>query len=250
MSDHLHPEGDKIAKIIASHGLCSRREAELWIDAGRVTYLGTPLLDCAQRIKDVESIRVDGKPLPTKPKLSLWLYYKPKGVITSHKDPQGRPTLFDQVRHLGDHVISVGRLDYNSEGLIVLTNQGPMARLLELPATGIKRTYRVRVFGVLSPDDIAAIKDGVLIDGVQYQGADVVVEREEKSYQWLRMTLIEGKNREIRRLIEHFGGQVTRLIRTHYGPFSLGTLEPDQCVAVDPAFVERLCRELHADELL
>lgn len=244
MSHPSHPSGDKIAKILASHGLCSRREAERWIEAGRVTCAGETLLDCALRIKDLELIRVDGKALPKKPNLGLWLYYKPKGVITSHKDPQGRPTLFDQVRHLGDHIISVGRLDYNSEGLILLTNQGSLARLLELPSTGIKRTYRVRVFGPLSDHDIDLIKEGVMIDGVYYQGADVVIEHEEKSYQWLRMTLIEGKNREIRRLIEHFDGQVTRLIRTQYGPFVLGTMEPDQCIQVDQAVVERLCREL------
>jgi 23S rRNA pseudouridine2605 synthase len=235
-----HPNGDKIAKILATHGLCSRREAERWIESGRVSLDGVTLLDCSMRVKNLDQIRVDGAPLPSKPKTRLWLYYKPKGIITSHKDPEGRPTLFEQVRDLGDHIISVGRLDLTSEGLILLTNQGALARMLELPSTRIKRTYRVRLFGELTPSMVEVIERGVEIDGVCYQGASVSIDRTENSYQWITMTLAEGKNREIRRIIEYFGGQVTRLIRTHYGPFCLNDMEPDECVEVSTESLERL----------
>lgn len=235
-----HANGDKIAKILAMHGLCSRREAERWIKAGRVSVEGVTLSDCSVRVKNLEQIRVDGAPLPSKPRIRLWLYYKPRGIITSHKDPEGRPTLFEQVRDLGDHIISVGRLDLTSEGLILLTNHGALARTLELPSTRIKRTYRVRLFGELTPPMIDTIESGVEIDGVFYQGASVFIDRTENSHQWITMTLAEGKNREIRRIIEHFGGQVTRLIRTHYGPFCLNHMEPDECIEVSTESLERL----------
>ncbi|MBX9697182.1 MAG: rRNA pseudouridine synthase [Alphaproteobacteria bacterium] len=247
-SRSAHPNGDKIAKILATHGLCSRREAERWIEAGRVSVGGIALLDCSVRVKDLDQVRVDGNPLPSKPETRLWLYYKPVGIITSHKDPEGRPTLFDQVRDLGDHIISVGRLDLTSEGLILLTNQGELARTLELPSTRIKRTYRVRLFGQLTPPMLEIIDRGLEIDGVHYQGASVSVDRTENSYQWITMTLAEGKNREIRRIIEHFGGQVTRLIRTHYGPFCLNEMEPDDCVEVAKESLERLLDALKLRE--
>lgn len=243
-----HPNGDKIAKILATHGLCSRREAERWIESGRVSVEGETLLDCSVRVKNLDQIRVDGVLLPSKPEVRLWLYYKPRGVITSHKDPEGRPTLFEQVRHLGDHIISVGRLDLTSEGLILLTNQGELARMLELPSTRIKRTYRVRIFGHLTLPMIEIIEQGVEIDGVHYQGVSVAVDRTENSYQWITMTLAEGKNREIRRIVEYFGGQVTRLIRTHYGPFCLNEMEPDECVEVSQASLERLLSALKSRE--
>lgn len=247
MKGSTHPNGDKIAKILATVGLCSRREAERWIAEGRVQYQGEVLTDCAVRIKDLAHLRVDGMPLPQKSPVRLWIYYKPKGVITSHKDPQGRPTLFDQLKDLGAHVVSVGRLDFNSEGLILITNRGALARMLELPSTGVYRTYRVRVYGPLSQDALTQIRAGLVIDTVAYQGATIVVERQDKTYQWLNMTLKEGKNREIRRIIEHFGGQVTRLIRTHYGPFGLGDLAPGACVEVDHTMVKHLLKELEMD---
>lgn len=216
---------ERIAKIIAAAGLCSRRDAERWIEDGRVVVNGVKLTTPACVVGPEDSVVVDGKPLQEKEVARIWCYYKPAGLVTSHKDPQGRPTVFEKLPKYLPRVISVGRLDFNSEGLLLLTNDGGISRYLELPSTGWKRKYRVRVHGRLTGEIIGRLKKGVKIDGISYAPCDIEVEKTQGTNTWVLMTLSEGKNREIRKLMEFFGLQVTRLIRVSYGPFQLGNLE-------------------------
>jgi 23S rRNA pseudouridine2605 synthase len=170
-------------------------------------------------------IRVDGEPIPAPDRVRLWRYHKPAGLVTTHRDEKGRPTVFDALPKELPRLISVGRLDLNSEGLLLLTNDGALARRLELPATGWMRRYKVRVHGVVDPPRLAALAGGITIDGVAYGTIRASLERVQGSNAWIAMTLAEGKNREVRRVLEHLGLQVTRLIRLSYGPFQLGALE-------------------------
>ncbi len=217
---------ERIAKIIAAAGLCSRRDAERWIEAGRVSVNGKTLTTPAFTVSNEDKITVDGRPLSRKRPVQLWLYHKPAGLVTTAKDPEGRETVFDHLPRSIGRVLSVGRLDMNSEGLLLLTNDGGLSRLLELPATGLPRQYRVRVFGAVDDDALRQLEKGVTVDGVRYRGMEVVREEGDAfaRNQWLRVTLHEGKNREIRRVMESLGLQVNRLIRTAYGPFELGGL--------------------------
>ncbi len=215
---------ERIAKVMAAAGLCSRREAERWIAAGRVCVNGAVLTTPACTVGTTDVITVDGKALGGRQERRLWCYHKPAGLMTTHRDPQGRPTVFEKLPAYLPRVISVGRLDFNSEGLLLLTTDGALARSLELPARGWKRKYRVRVHGRLTPDMIAQLQKGVTADGVRYAPCVAEVEREQGANTWILMTLTEGKNREIRRLMAHFGLAVTRLIRISYGPFQLGHL--------------------------
>lgn len=237
--------GERIAKRMARAGLCSRREAESWIAEGRVKVNGKKIDSPALNVTELDEIRVDGKLLAGKEQTRLWLYHKPVGLMTTHKDPEGRPTVFQSLPKTMPRVISVGRLDVNSEGLLLLTNDGELARKLELPATGWIRRYRVRVHGKITADMLSEIKKGVVIAGVHYQGAEVVLEdskspepdkdnknprpraastRLSDKNQWLQISIREGKNREVRRIFEHFDCKVSRLIRLSYGPFLLGKL--------------------------
>ncbi len=209
---------------MARAGLCSRREAETWIEAGRVTVNGKKISSPALNVSGSDAIKVDGKLLGQKENTKLWLYHKPTGLVTTHKDPQGRPTVFDALPEELPRVISVGRLDLNSEGLLLLTNDGELARKLELPATGWIRRYRVRVFGTITPDMIAKMKKGIMADGIQYGSVEVKLDSSKKDNSWLTVALAEGKNREVRKIFEHFGCRVSRLIRLSYGPFQLGSL--------------------------
>ncbi|MDR1910275.1 MAG: rRNA pseudouridine synthase [Holosporales bacterium] len=218
-------EGERIAKVIARAGLCSRREAEEWIKQGRVTLDGEPLITPAITVTSAQCICVDGQPLPRTEKPRLWIFHKPVGVITTHRDPHGRKTVFDLlVPYNLPRVISVGRLDVASEGLLLLTNDGGLARRLELPATGLSRQYRVRLFGTVTQDALDRLRQGITVRGIAYDPMNVTLDRQKGSNAWLTMTLHEGKNREIRRLAEHLGWQVNRLIRVAYGPFRLGEL--------------------------
>lgn len=211
---------------MARAGLCSRREAERWIEQGRVKVNGQVLQSAAFTVSDDDDIRVDGKPLPGAGKTRLFLYHKPAGLVTTHKDERGRPTVFDRLPAELPRVISVGRLDLNTEGLLLLTNDGELARYLELPSTGWTRRYRVRVMGTIDTQRLENLKKGITIDGVNYKSIDAVVDQEQKSANtWLSVTLREGKNREIRRVMEALDLQVGRLIRTAYGPFNLDSLE-------------------------
>lgn len=215
---------ERIAKVMAAAGLCSRREAERWIESGRVIVNGDVLTTPAKTVDGNDQILVDGKPLAGKQERRLWCYHKPAGVMTTHRDPQGRPTVFDKLPPQLPRVISVGRLDFNSEGLLLLTTDGGLARELELPARGWKRRYRVRVHGQVTPEIVGRLQKGVKIEGVSYAPCQIEIERQQGTNTWVIMTLTEGKNREIRRMMSFFGLEVTRLIRVSYGPFQLGNL--------------------------
>lgn len=220
------PPGERIAKVLARAGLCSRREAETWIAAGRVAVDGTVLTSPAFNVVPGARIAVDGKPIPQAEATRLWRYHKPRGLLTTARDPQGRPTLFERLPKDLPRVVAVGRLDLGSEGLLLLTNDGVLARHLELPATGWTRRYRVRVHGAVDPARLEALAGGVTIDGVRYGEIRASLDRQQGSNAWVTIGLNEGKNREVRRICEHLGWPVTRLIRIAYGPFQLGHLPP------------------------
>lgn len=218
------PAGERLAKRIARAGLCSRREAETWITAGRVSVNGSRIESPAVNVTEADAISVDGRPLKAAEPLRLWLYHKPAGLMTTHKDPEGRPTVFERLPNDMPRVISVGRLDMNSEGLLLLTTDGSLARKLELPSNGWIRRYRVRAYKPLSDEAVKALAQGVVIAGVHYDAIQVELERKQGQNLWYVVSLREGKNREIRKVFDHFGSQVNRLIRISYGPFQLGNL--------------------------
>jgi 23S rRNA pseudouridine2605 synthase len=219
------PAPQRIAKVLARAGLCSRRDAERWIAEGRVAVNGEVLRSPAVTVADSDDIRVDGTPLPEPERARLWRYHKPAGLVTTHRDEKGRATVFAALPKELPRLISVGRLDLNSEGLLLLTNDGALARRLELPATGWLRRYKVRVHGIVDPLRLASLEKGVTIEGVSYGPVRAQLERQQGSNAWLAIGLREGKNREVRRVLEHLGYPVTRLIRLSYGPFQLGGLE-------------------------
>jgi len=213
--------GERIAKVMARAGLCSRREAETWIENGRVQLNGKLLTTPAVTVTAKDKVLVDGEPLPMRERTRLWLYHKPRGLVTTNKDPEGRPTVFDRLPDDLPRVLTVGRLDINTEGLLLLTNDGGLARVLELPATGWLRRYRVRAFGKVTQADLDALKDGVAIDGVLYGAIEATLDKEQGDNVWMTVGLREGKNREVKRVLEHIGMTVNRLIRLSYGPFQL-----------------------------
>jgi 23S rRNA pseudouridine2605 synthase len=215
---------ERIAKVLARAGLCSRRDAERWIAEGRVSVDGAVLTSPAVTVTDASDVRVDGAPLPQPDRARLWRYHKPAGLVTTHRDEKGRPTVFDALPKELPRLISVGRLDLNSEGLLLLTNDGALARRLELPATGWLRRYKVRVHGAVDEGRLAALAKGVTIGGLGYGPIRAELERVQGSNAWLLLSLREGKNREVRRVLEHLDLAVTRLIRLSYGPFQLGHL--------------------------
>jgi len=230
--------GERIAKRLARAGLCSRREAEAWIRAGRVAVDGKVLDTPAVNVTGKSTITVDGNPLPAAEPTRLWRYHKPAGLVTTTRDPQGRPTVFEKLPADMPRVVSVGRLDLNSEGLLLLTNDGELARRLELPSTGWLRRYRVRVRGRVEPARLEALAAGIEIDGVRYGPIRARLDRQLATNAWLAIALAEGKNREVRRVCEHLGWPVQRLIRLSYGPFQLGKLARG-AVAEVPARVLR-----------
>lgn len=219
------PKGDRIAKIIARAGLCSRRDAETWIMEGRVKLNGKKLTTPAVTVTQTDRIEVDGEPLPERERTRLWMYHKDRGVITAARDPEGRKVLREELPRELKNVHPVGRLDYNTEGLLLLTNDGALKRLLELPSTGWLRRYRVRAFGEAQEHVLAKARKGMNIEGVQYGPMDITVERQQGDNQWLSVGLREGKNREVKVVLGALGLQVNRLIRVSYGPFQLGELE-------------------------
>lgn len=217
-------DGERIAKVMARAGLCSRREAERWINDGRVTVDGELLDSPAFTVTSANIVTVDGNPITDKQETKLWRYYKPAGLIVSHSDPEGRETVFDKMPPDMPRVISVGRLDYTSEGLLLMTNNGELARHMEKPQTGWIRRYRVRVNGRVEESQLAKLDKGITISGIRYGAIRATLDSQKGANAWLTMALTEGKNREIRVIMEHLGYQVTRLIRTTYGPFQLGNM--------------------------
>ena len=225
-------EGERIAKRLARAGLCSRREAERWITAGRVKVDGKILETPACVVTAKSKIEVDGKPLGRAEPTKLWRYHKPKGLLTTNSDPEGRTTIYERLPDTLPRVLSVGRLDLNTEGLLLLTNDGDLARHPELPSTGWRRRYRVRVHGSVDEKALARLADGVKIEGISYGAIEATLDTTQRGNSWLSLSLKEGKNREIRRVMEHLNLQVTRLIRLSYGPFQLGELARGDVAAV------------------
>jgi 23S rRNA pseudouridine2605 synthase len=233
-------KGERIAKLLARTGLCSRRDAERWISGGRVSIDGVTLTSPAVNVTPGMAVAVDGKPIPLKEPARLWRYYKPRGLVTTARDPQGRPTVFDALPKDMPRVISVGRLDLNSEGLLLLTNDGELARKLELPSGGWVRKYRVRVRGAVDPQALRDLAKGIAIDGMNYGPVQATLDRQQGSNAWLTFGLTEGKNREIRRICEHHGWPVSRLIRVSFGPFELEGLEAGTVEEVPARLIESL----------
>jgi len=229
MSAHAQqsrPSGERIAKVMARAGLCSRREAEAWIAAGRVAVNGVTVLSPARNVTPADQISVDGRPLPQRERTRLFLFHKPSGLVTSRVDPQGRPTVFDALPKDLPRLVSVGRLDINSEGLLLLTNDGGLARALELPATGWLRRYRVRAHGRVTPAQLDALKRGIVVGGVRYGPVEATLDRQQGANVWLTVALREGKKREIKNVLGALGLKVNRLIRLSFGPFQIGDLPP------------------------
>jgi 23S rRNA pseudouridine2605 synthase len=217
--------GERIAKVMARAGLASRREAEAWIAAGRVSVNGTVISSPALNVVPSDRIAVDGEPLRERERTRLFRYHKPRGLVTTHSDPQGRDTIFRALPKGLPRLISVGRLDINTEGLLLLTNDGGLARVLELPATGWLRRYRVRALGRVRQEALDRLRSGATIDGIRYGPIEATLDREQGANIWLTLGIREGKNREVRKVLESLGLKVNRLIRVAFGPFDLGDLE-------------------------
>lgn len=222
----------RIAKALARAGLCSRREAERWIADGRVRINGQMIVTPARDVGPSDKIEVDGNPLPAAEPVRLWRYHKPKGCVTTHKDPEGRPTVFEALPKSMPRVISIGRLDFNTEGLLLLTNDGALARHLELPSTGWLRRYRVRANGKVTQEQLDRLKDGAEIEGVRYGPIEATLDKEQGANVWLSIGLREGKNREVRKILLTLGLAVNRLIRVSFGPFQLLDLKPGEVESV------------------
>ncbi|MDP3693365.1 pseudouridine synthase [Bradyrhizobium sp.] len=220
--------GERIAKVLSRAGLASRRDAEEWVVQGRVSVNGRVINSPALDVTENDVITIDGKPLPPRERTRLFMFHKPRGLMTTHADPEGRPTVFDNLPEGLPRLISIGRLDFNTEGLLLLTNDGGLARALELPDTGWLRRYRVRAHGEVTQGQLDELKKGVEVDGVKYGPIDATLERDQGANVWLVFAIREGKNREVRNVMAHLGLEVNRLIRISYGPFQLGELEEGQ----------------------
>ena len=226
--EHFLSKGERIAKIIARAGISSRRDAERMIDAGRVSVNGKVITSPALNVTKKDRIRVDGKEIKATDEERLWLFHKPLGVVSTFRDEQGRKTILDVLPKDLPRMMNIGRLDINSEGLLILTNDGAIKRRLELPSTGWLRRYRVRVKGAPNEKSLALLREGVRIEGDDFRPMDISVDRQQGANAWLTIGIREGKNREIRRAMAHIGLMVNRLIRISYGPFQLGNLKPGE----------------------
>ncbi|MDZ4368896.1 MAG: pseudouridine synthase [Afipia sp.] len=238
--------GERIAKIVARAGLCSRRDAEEWIVQGRVAVNGRAINSPALDVTANDVVTIDGKPLPERERTRLFLYHKPRGLMTTHDDPEGRPTVFENLPEGLPRLISIGRLDFNTEGLLLLTNDGGLARALELPDTGWLRRYRVRAHGEVTQGQLDQLKNGVEVDGVKYGSIDATLERDKAANVWIVFAIREGKNREVRNVMAHLGLEVNRLIRISYGPFQLGEIEEGQVEEIK----SRVLREQLGDKIV
>jgi 23S rRNA pseudouridine2605 synthase len=220
--------------VLARAGVCSRRDAEKLIAEGRVKLNGKTLDTPAVKVGAADKLTVDGRPIGAAPQTRVWRYHKPSGLVTTHRDPSGRATVFEHLPPELPRVISVGRLDLTSEGLLLLTNDGGLARRLELPSNAWLRGYRARAFGRITQAELDQLKGGISVHGVNYRGIEATLERGQSANTWITLSLTEGKNREVRRVLEALGLKVNRLIRVSYGPFQLGTLEPGEVEEVPP----------------
>lgn len=236
----------RIAKFIAECGIASRRKAEELIAAGKVRVNGQLISDMATKVTDSDKVEVFGKQLYRPREVKLWLFHKPRGVLTTSSDPGGRMIIYDVLPKRFKNIITVGRLDFNTEGLLLLTNNGDFSRKLELPSSNIPREYRVRVLGELTDEMIRRIEAGITIDGIRYGKCQIMLEGEPNSTKnfWLRMVLTEGKNREIRNILENFGLRISRLIRISYGPFYLEGIKSGDVMEVPQEVVERFLESL------
>jgi len=237
------PEGDRIAKLLARAGVASRRESERLIAEGRVKIGDELVTTPATILKDLRGVTVDGDPVKAPEATRLFAFHKPQGLLTAERDPAGRPTIYTALRNAlpakTPRVMPVGRLDLNTEGLLLLTNDGEFKRELELPATQIPRTYRARAFGDVTQAQLEELIEGVEIDGMRYGRIDANMERSTGRNQWIEMTITEGKNREVRRVLEHLGLKVSRLIRIGYGPFARDEMPRGTAVEIDRKHIER-----------
>ncbi len=243
MSQTSSPPGIRLNKALAQAGLGSRRGVETLITTGRVQ-VNNATADLGTRVQDSDLITLDGKPVQVNTDIRLWLYHKPRGHVTTHKDPEGRPTVFDNLPPQMPRVISVGRLDVNTEGLLLLTTSGDLARHLELPKHGYERTYRVRVRGDVDPKALDGLKDGLSVDGIHYGPIEAKLETQMPSNAWLVIRIREGKNREVRKICEHLGHTVNRLIRVGFGPFALGTLPEGQAQEIKGRALKELTQHI------
>ena len=244
--------GERIAKLMARAGLCSRREAEEWIRQGRVTVNGSVIDSPALDIVERDIVAVDGAPLPERERTRLFLYHKPRGLVTTHSDPEGRATIFDNLPKELPRLISIGRLDYNTEGLLLLTNDGGLKRTLELPDTGWLRRYRVRAHGAITQGRLDGLRDGIEVDGIKYGPIEATLDSEQGTNVWITFAIREGKNREVRNVLSSLGLEVNRLIRVSYGPFQLGELVEGAVEEIRGRHLrdqlgERIAREAGAD---
>lgn len=229
-------EGDRIAKLLARAGVASRREVERMIADGRVAIDGKVLETPNTVLEHLRGVTVDGKPVAKPEPTRLFAFYKPQGLLTAERDPKGRATIYDALRNAlpkdSPRVMPIGRLDFNTEGLLLLTNDGEFKRLLELPANAVERTYRARAHGEVSQTQLESLIEGITIDGIHYGRIDANLERRTGTNQWIELTITEGKNREVRRVLEHLGLEVNRLMRTGFGPFALGDLPRGQAIEI------------------
>lgn len=245
---HSEHKGERIAKVMARAGLCSRRDAERWIAEGRVRVNGTVLKTPAVVVQEGDQIIVDGKPLKGAEKTRLYMYHKPEGLVTSAKDEMGRATVFDSLPKELGRVVSVGRLDLNTEGLLLLTNDGGLSRYMELPSTGWRRRYRVRVHGRPDEARLQALEKGITIEGIHYKSIEATLEKQAGANAWLNVVITEGKNREVRKIMEALGLRVNRLIRTAYGPFQLGDLPKGAVLEVKPKVLQEQLAKYFKDK--
>ena len=248
MADRLPPDGDRIAKLLARSGVASRREIERMIAEGRVALEGKVLDTPAIKLANLKGVTVDGKAVTQAEPARLFAFHKPSGLITAERDPRGRPTIYTALRNAlprnAPRLMPVGRLDFTTEGLLMLTNDGELKRAMELPASGIPRTYRARAFGDVTQATLDELVEGVTIDGMRYGKIEADLERSSGRNRWIVLTLTEGKNREVRRVLEHLGLQVSRLLRTAYGPFQLADLPRGQAYEIKQVEVERFRKAL------
>jgi len=243
------PEGERIAKLLARAGIASRREIERMIADKRITLNGKPVETPATFLQSLDGISVDGKPVGAVEETALFAFHKPTGLITAEHDPAGRPTIYTALRNAlpkgTPRMMPIGRLDLNTEGLLLLTNDGGLKRQMELPASGVPRTYRARAFGEVSQSQLEALSEGVEIEGVRYGSIDANLEHGSSGKNnWIEMTITEGKNREVRRVLEYLGLKVNRLIRTAYGPFLLGDLPRGQAAMIRKGDLARFQSQL------